>query len=317
MNKLISIVIPLYNKETFIQRCIDSLVSQTYTNLDIVIVDDGSTDRSSAIADACTDPRVNVIHQENRGLSEARNTGINASKGEYLVFADADDTVPKNGIELLVEGIERNNADICSGRFNAIYDNGTVKPCEDTEEVCLNGTGMLELCLKDFFMVHHVWATIYRKSFLGDTRYLKRALVHEDNHFMFECATKLPVYQTIRGIVYEYYIINTSYSRNDFSDKRSKAMLELAKEEADLVKRTHPELSDLAENQVVKAAMAVLANVPSKTYETKCISEIRSRRKYFLPDSNFDRALFFLASNHLYGIYKLIYRIKFGKKQQL
>ena len=314
MNKLISVIIPLYNKKEYIQRCIDSLLVQTYQNLDIVIVDDGSTDGSSAIADACTDPRVNVIHQENRGLSEARNTGINASMGEYLVFVDADDTVPKDGIELLAEGIERNSADICSGRFTAIYDNGTVRPCEDTEEVCLTGTGMLELCLKDFFMVHHVWATIYRKSFLGDTRYLKRALVHEDNHFMFECAAKEPVYQTIRGIVYEYYIINTSYSRNDFSDQRSKAMLELAGEEAALVKEKHPELSDLAENQVIKAAMAVLANVPSKQYELTCIAEIKARRKYFVPDSNFDKALFFLATHHLYGVYKLIYRIKFGKK---
>ena len=124
---------------------------------------------------------------------------------------------------------------------------------------------------------------------------------------------KEPVYQTIRSIVYDYYIINTSYSRNDFSDHRSKAMLELAEEEAELVKRTYPNLSELAENQVIKAAMAVLANVPSRTYETKCISMIRERRQYFIPDSGFDKALFFLACNHLYGVYKLIYRIKFRK----
>ena len=122
------------------------------------------------------------------------------------------------------------------------------------------------------------------------------------------------MYQTIRGIVDEAYIINTSYSRNDFSDQRSKAMLELAGEEAALVKEKHPELSDLAENQVIKAAMAVLANVPSKKYESTCIADIKARRKYFVPDSNFDKALFFLATHHLYGVYKLSYRVKFGKK---
>ena len=156
MNSLVSIVVPLYNKEEYIQRCIDSLLSQTYEHLEILIVDDGSTDRSGEIADAVRDERLVVIHQENRGLSEARNTGINHSSGDYLVFVDADDTVPKNGVKDLVEGIERNHADICSGRFNAIYANGTVKPSEDTEEVCLQGTGMLECCLRDFFMVHHV-----------------------------------------------------------------------------------------------------------------------------------------------------------------
>ena len=102
MNSLVSIVVPLYNKEEYIQRCIDSLLSQTYEHLEILIVDDGSTDRSGEIADAVRDERLVVIHQENRGLSEARNTGINHSSGEYLVFVDADDTVPKNGVKDLV-----------------------------------------------------------------------------------------------------------------------------------------------------------------------------------------------------------------------
>lgn len=314
MNELVSVVVSIYNKEKYIQRCIDSLLAQTYENLDIVLVDDGSTDGTSAILDTCADPRIHIVHQKNQGASEARNTGIDASKGSYIVFADADDRIPERGIELLMNGIKRNNADICSGRFNSVYDNEKVKPCETVEEICVSGTGMLELCLKDFFMTHHVWATMFRREFIGNKRFLKDALVHEDNHFMFECAMRTPVYQTICDIVYEYSVTETSYSRNSFDENRSKVILELAVAESERVKREHPELSEYAENQMIKGAMAVLANVPGRQYEKKCISEIKRRRKYFIPDSGFDKALFFLATNHLYGVYKLIYKIRFRKK---
>jgi len=100
----VSIVVPVYNVERYLERCIDSILAQTYTNFELILVDDGSPDNSGAICDryAEQDTRVSVIHQENGGVSKARNAGIERAQGKYLIFVDSDDWIEKNHIELLL-----------------------------------------------------------------------------------------------------------------------------------------------------------------------------------------------------------------------
>ena len=97
MKKLLSVVVPVYNVEKYLDRCIKSIINQTYKNLEIILVDDGSVDTSGKICDkyAFKDKRINVIHKENEGLSEARNTGVKLSKGNYITFVDSDDILMK------------------------------------------------------------------------------------------------------------------------------------------------------------------------------------------------------------------------------
>lgn len=107
---MVSIIIPIYKVEKYIKRCIESILSQTYSDLEIILVDDGSPDSSGMIAEdfAAKDNRVVVIHQKNQGVSGARNTGLDAAKGKYVVFVDADDYIEKNYIEILVKGFRDN-----------------------------------------------------------------------------------------------------------------------------------------------------------------------------------------------------------------
>ena len=111
---LISVVVPVYNVEAYLNRCIDSIIGQTYKNLEIIIIDDGSTDKSSQICDEylTVDTRITVVHQENKGLSNARNTGIKHSKGKYISFVDSDDYLDLRFIELLYSSMIAQNADI-------------------------------------------------------------------------------------------------------------------------------------------------------------------------------------------------------------
>ena len=97
-NITFSVIIPIYNVEAFLKECIDSVLQQTYKDYEIILVDDGSTDESGAIADtyARNYPGINVIHRNNGGLSAARNTGIEAAKGRYIIFVDSDDYIDKN-----------------------------------------------------------------------------------------------------------------------------------------------------------------------------------------------------------------------------
>src|SRR4051794_27224211 len=112
----LSVVVPIYNVEEFLEPCLDSLAEQTFTDLQVVMVDDGSTDRSGAIAEAyaARDPRFELVRRPNGGLSAARNTGIEAATGDYLAFVDSDDLVTKNAYELLVGTLEETGSDLAT-----------------------------------------------------------------------------------------------------------------------------------------------------------------------------------------------------------
>lgn len=114
MNELISVVIPVYNVETYLDACVRSVMKQTYSNIEIILVDDGATDNSGEMCDfyAKEDSRVKVIHKDNGGLSDARNCGIEVTKGEFITFVDSDDIVSCKYIETLYSLIKNNNADI-------------------------------------------------------------------------------------------------------------------------------------------------------------------------------------------------------------
>lgn len=114
MNELVSVIVPVYNVEKYIKKCLNSIINQTYKNLEIILVDDGSPDNCPQICDeyAKKDSRIKVIHKANGGLSDARNAGVAASTGEYIGFVDSDDYIEPNMYERLYELINENNADI-------------------------------------------------------------------------------------------------------------------------------------------------------------------------------------------------------------
>ena len=114
MNEQISVIIPVYNVEKYLSDCVESVLRQTYTDLEIILVDDGSKDASGRICDdyAKQDLRVRVIHKQNGGLSSARNAGIESANGQYLYFLDSDDWIAENAIELLYEAIKNTQSDL-------------------------------------------------------------------------------------------------------------------------------------------------------------------------------------------------------------
>ena len=133
---LVTIIVPIYNVEKYLAECIDSLLNQTYINLEIILVDDGSTDNSGKICDdyLTKDSRIRVIHKNNEGLGYARNSGIEIASGDYITFIDSDDTAEKDLIENLVNGINKNDFDTCIGGYKRITDDGKIKFIEEYPE---------------------------------------------------------------------------------------------------------------------------------------------------------------------------------------
>jgi len=137
---LLSVIVPVYNVEAYLARCVDSILSQTYGNLEVILVDDGAKDSSGAICDAYLekDPRVRVIHKENGGLSSARNAGIDMATGEYITFVDSDDWIEPDGYEHLMGLMKQYQVKlVCGGNYDVDGKTGkrTLALCPEKEEV--------------------------------------------------------------------------------------------------------------------------------------------------------------------------------------
>lgn len=126
-NKKISVIVPIYNVEKYLEECIKSIQNQTYKNLEIILVDDGSKDSSGKIADryATEDFRIKVLHKANGGLSDARNAGMNIATGDYIMFVDSDDLLTTNACEMLERKINKESADYVIGNYINCHEDGT------------------------------------------------------------------------------------------------------------------------------------------------------------------------------------------------
>ena len=218
---LISIIVPVYNVEKYLHRCVDSILNQTYRNLEIILVDDGSPDRSGEICDeyAAKDGRIRVIHQENRGLSGARNAGLDICKGEYIAFVDSDDYIEPDMFQQLFTGI--NDVDLCGCGMIRETQAGEVLAVARVEAVC-SFSGMS--ILRQHYTGNNgrlgitevaVWGKLYRRRLFEQLRF-RVGLLFEDVHLMPYYLSQCAV---VRFIPYEgYHYLSTPNSITSTTD---------------------------------------------------------------------------------------------------
>ena len=205
----ISIIVPVYNVENYLKDALESIINQTYKNLEILVVDDGSKDSSGKICDEYAEKnnRVKVFHQENKGLSGARNTALKNATGKYIMFIDSDDIFELDACEKMYNAIEKNKADFVIGNYIYIDDDGTKwdKPVFSKEKY-----NEFKLSIKDYeksfyIMNSGVWNKIFRKSFLDDLQIeFEEGLPAEDAIFTTYCFIKSSNVCYIPSIVYNY-----------------------------------------------------------------------------------------------------------------
>lgn len=180
---VISVIVPVYNVEQFLPRCLDSIVEQTYRNLEIILVDDGSKDSSGAICDeyAAKDQRIRVFHDENRGVSAARNKGIDAAHGEYIAFVDSDDWIHPDFIRILTDMGQKHNADCVICGTETTDHQEPYRDCsKDTARVV---AADMQGAMADHFRRTRVWGRIYRRTLIGKIRFLEGISLAEDAVF--------------------------------------------------------------------------------------------------------------------------------------
>ena len=220
MHDLISVIIPVYNVEEYLCRCVDSVLDQTYRNTEILLVDDGSPDNCPAICDeyARQDARVRVLHQENKGLSGARNAGIDVAKGQWLAFVDSDDYLAPDFLERLLEACERTGSDLSVCRWE--YVRGEKIPEHGTGETRVyTGREMLaNLYLPDgaYFVV--AWNKLYRRELFEGIRY-PLGKIHEDEATTYRIYDKMRKAAYVDRSLYGYFVTPVSITRG-FNPRR-------------------------------------------------------------------------------------------------
>ncbi len=223
---LISVIVPVYNVEKYLRDCLDSIVNQTYKNLEIILVNDGSKDSSGAICDEYKnkDKRIQVVHKENGGLSSARNVGLDIAKGEYISFLDSDDYIHKEFIKKLYSLCVENNLDIAQCEFYEFKDK--VEEVNEVERV--NVFTPLEMINNIFLLdgYHNVvvWNKLYKKYLFESMRF-PLGKIHEDEFttykVFYECKTSIAT----TNLKYHYYRkSNTSITGVKFNIKRLDAL---------------------------------------------------------------------------------------------
>jgi len=187
---LVSIIVPIYKVEPYLRRCLNSIVNQTYTNLEIILVDDGSPDGCPQICDeyAAKDKRIVVIHKKNGGLSDARNAGLDICKGEYISFVDSDDWVADVYIEALLNSVSENNADMAIANFlrtNQFYKLSIPNYDEVKAQILQPVQAVKKLWTTEEIIFVTAWAKLAKTSLYNNIRFPK-GLIHEDEYTSYK-----------------------------------------------------------------------------------------------------------------------------------
>ena len=215
-NQLISVIVPIYNVEAYLNRCIESIVNQTYNNIEIILVNDGSTDGSLDICKKWEkeDSRIIVIDKQNGGLASSRNVGLEIATGELIGFVDHDDYIETNMYEIMEKDMVENDAVMCSSF--GVYDNSTlIKSYEGYKNLLVSGQEATKRFLNyEKLFCSSVWSKLYKRSVIGDTRFVDDIVLGEDYYFNGRLYPQINRFYYESTPLYNYRIREGTMSRN-------------------------------------------------------------------------------------------------------
>lgn len=218
----ISIIIPVYNAEEYLDRCLHSVLDQEFPSFEVILVDDGSTDSSPLICDrySGTDPRFLTIHQKNSGVSAARNAGLNLAQGEYVMFLDSDDALLPYALDALVDHL--GGEDVVVGGYGAFIEGVPSKEVKPAATKSYKGNDyqyfFQDNLLRNCELLDSPWAKLFRKKAVGDTRFCVDLNYAEDKLFVFEVLAKSSSVLAVSSAVYGYYMHAGSLGSDISSD---------------------------------------------------------------------------------------------------
>lgn len=246
MNQKISVIVPIYNVEKYLNRCIKSIVNQTYHDLEIILVNDGSTDRCGEICDSWIekDERIKVIHKKNGGLSDARNNGMRVSTGHYIAFVDSDDWIDVSMYEQLMKIMIQNKCDIVSCGFRRVEKEELKNESKEVQFVQYNSESALEAMITENGMYQVVWNKLYKRSMVEDILF-EKGKYNEDEFWSYQVIGRAKKVIAIKNIYYNYFQRENSIINETYSLKRLDG-LEGKENRQEYIDKYYPRLSGIA-----------------------------------------------------------------------
>lgn len=316
---LVSIIVPVYGTEEYLPACIDSICRQSYQNLQIILVDDQSPDSCPEICDdyAKKDGRIVVIHQKNKGVSGARNTGLHYATGDYITFVDSDDELYPEAVGILLSDALKYKADIVSalkrfvdmnGRSDRSSENGECSVYCDEEPLLLS--------LKGDKNTNSACSKLFKSEFIKGIRFVEGKNINEDVFFVFQCYMRKPVLVQHNTAVYQYNTVEGSNSRQLFSEKYL-SMLYFMECKKKLIRENFPQYIEEAYNMEVRTHLQflqVLCRTNDKKYKAlqkPSIDTVRRLYKYHKPINSHHKKLAWIVSHGLYPLYKMAVRFRY------
>ena len=221
-SSLISVIVPIYKVEDCLEKCVRSIVAQTYSNMEIILVDDGSPDGCGAMCDvwAAKDSRIKVIHKENGGLSDARNAGMSIATGSLISFIDSDDWIEPGFLEALLSVMENQQAQIAECAVELVDEDGNVLRCRETVQVAsLEKMEALRRLVREDGIYQTVWNKLYRREVLEGIPF-EKGKYHEDDFWTYQVFDRIERLAIVGRPMYHYLQRSGSIMGAGYSLKR-------------------------------------------------------------------------------------------------
>lgn len=305
---MISVIVPIYNVEKYLERCVNSILNQTYKNIEIILVNDGSPDQCLNICKKYknTDKRIKIIDKKNGGLSSARNAGLDIAQGEYISFIDSDDWIEMDFLEVLRTNLIKSDSDIAQCEFKKVYDNNIKN--KDLENKTYNTEKISNIkALENLYNENYIstvvfWNKLYKKEIFTNLRF-KEGIINEDEDLIYKVLYKSKSIINVKIKLYNYLIREDSIMGESINYKKLD-IIEIMQERILFFKSRKLEL---LEKLTLQAYFRILIDLGSKIYYSdlgnkneilyKIMSKIDSNKKTIskFSDNNILIKLFLLT----------------------
>lgn len=284
----VSLIVPVYNVSNYLPRLMETVLSQTHHDLEIILVDDGSTDDSGVVCDGyeAKDSRIKVIHKSNSGVSDARNVGIECSSGEYLVFVDADDYLTCDYVEYLLNLCIINDSDMSCCAWT-IDNNGEHSKCSyrKSEPGIYNGNkDAMRAMLTTRLLSSSVWGKMYKRKVFDNVRFPEGSNYYEDDATMYRLVANADSVAIGGEAKYFYTLRDDSLIHRSFNENNLK-MIEVFEKRCTFIEKEYPELSVYARSDILMAVNhCIIKMCDEKLFTHPCIKELKVYYKRYEKD---------------------------------
>lgn len=281
--KKLSIIVPVYNREKSIERCIKSIMNQTYTNIEIIIVDDGSKDNTPKICKELQkkDKRIKYIQQKNSGVAEARNTGLVESSGNYIGFVDSDDYIEKNMYETLITEMESSKSDIAFCNYNIVDSNNKKnrKKCINKQMVFSANELIKKVLLENEFN-GVCWNRVFDRKIVQDTKFDKRMGMCEDLEFLMKIIPKCNKISYVNKELYNYVLADQNITTQNYYNSLNKWDCEVRYCNSLIKKYDKTDIEIYAKKRYARINVSIYRNL-KKEYKELSKKYRKNALKYF------------------------------------